>query len=111
MSEKCLPDQSTSKKRSFRVAMFHPLRKPSQDASASDSDRESTTTDSTRLTTRQRNHFLWVSVVRFSHKDHMQPEIESQLVEEADRIMHVAGITLRKGHLTPTSVPSKEHIM
>ncbi len=87
-----LRDQSTSRKRSFRAAMSPPLRKPSQnDASASDSDLERTATDSTRSTTRQRNHFPWVSVVRYSHKDHTQPEIESLLVEEADRIMHVAG--------------------
>ncbi len=30
-------------------------------------------------------------MVRYSHKDHTQPEIDSLLVEEADRIMHVAG--------------------
>ncbi len=64
-----LRNQSTSRKRSFRAAMSPPLRKPSRnDASASDSDRESTATDSTRSKTRQRNHFPWVSVVRYSHK-------------------------------------------
>jgi hypothetical protein len=87
-----LRDQSTSRKRSFRAAMSPPQRKPLQnDASASDSDRESTATDSTRSTTRLRNNFPWVSVVRYSHKDHTQPAIASLLVEEADRIMHVAG--------------------
>jgi hypothetical protein len=109
-----LRDQSTSRKRSFRAAMSPPLCKPLQnDASASDSDRESTATDSTRSTTRQHNHFPWVSVVRYSHKDHTQPEIESHLVDEADRIMHVAGdyIAKRPFHSTPTSVPSKDHIM
>jgi hypothetical protein len=66
-----LRDQSTSRKRSFRAAMSPPQRKPLQnDASASDSDRESTATDSMK----------WVSVVRVSHKEHMQPEIESYLV-------------------------------
>ncbi len=66
-----LRDQVTSRKRSFCAAMSPPLRKASQnDASASDSDMESTATDSTRLTTRQRNHFPWVSVVRYSDKDH-----------------------------------------
>ncbi len=44
-----LRNQSTSRKRSFRAAMCPPLRKPSQnDASTSDSDRESTATDFTR---------------------------------------------------------------
>jgi hypothetical protein len=75
-------------------------------------DRESTATDSTRSTTRQRNYFPWVSVVRFSHKDHTQPEIESHLVEEADRIMHVAGDYIAKRPLdTDPGPPSKEHIM
>jgi hypothetical protein len=93
-----LRDQATSRKRSFRAEMSPPLRKPSQnDASASDSDRESTATDSMISTTRQRNHFPWVSVVRYSHKDHTQPEIESPLVEEADRLCMLLGIILRKG--------------
>jgi hypothetical protein len=105
-----LRDQATSRKRSFRAAMSPPLRKPSQnDASASDSDRESTVTDSTRSTTRQRNHFPfpWVSVVRYSHKEHTQPEIESYLVEEADRIMHVAGDYIAKRPLDTDFGPSK----
>jgi hypothetical protein len=54
-----LLDQATSRKRSFCAAMSPLLRKPSQnDASASDSDLESTATDSPRLTTSQYNHFL-----------------------------------------------------
>jgi hypothetical protein len=66
-----LQDQATSRKRSFRAAMSPLLRKPFQNnASAPDFDRESTATDSMK----------WVSVVRVSHKEHMQPEIESYLV-------------------------------
>ncbi len=107
-----LRDQATSRKRSFRAAMSPPLCKPSQnDASASDSVRESTAPGSTRSTTRQRNYYPWASAVRYFHKEHTQPEIESHLVEEADRIMHVAGDYIAKGHSTPTSVPAKEHIM
>ena len=74
---------------------------------ASDSDRESTATDSTRSTTRQRNNFPWVSVVRYSHKDHTQPEIASLLVEEADRIMQVAGDYIAKRPLDTDLGPFK----
>jgi hypothetical protein len=104
-----LRDQSTSRKRSFRAAMsVPPLHKPSQnDASVSDSDKESTATDSMRSITRQRNHFPWVSVVRYSHKDHTQPEIESQLIEEADRIIHVAGYYIAKRPLDTDLGPFK----
>ncbi len=87
------------------------LRKPSQnDASASDSDRESTgctATDSMISTTRQRNHFPWVSVVRYSYKDHTQPQIEIHLVEEADRIMHVDGDYIVKRPLGTNLGPFK----
>ncbi len=87
--------------------MSPPLRKPSQnDASASDSDRESIATDSTRSTTRQSNHFPWVSVVRYSHKEHTQPEIDSHLVE-ADRIMHIAGDCIAKRPLDTDLGPFK----
>ncbi len=71
--------------------MSPPLRKPSQiDVSASDSDRENFATDSTRLTIRHSNHFPWVSVIRFSHKEDMQPEIDSLLRDEAEKNIHVA---------------------
>ncbi len=46
-------------------------------------------------------------MVRYSHKEHMQPEIESHLVEEEDRIMHVAGDYIAKRPLDTDLGPFK----
>ena len=102
-----LRDRSTSSKRLFRAAISPPPLKPSYNsASASDSDRESTATDSTR-STRKRLNYPWIAVKRFSHKDIKQTDITQLLSHEAARLMDIAGNYISKKSLDTDLGPFK----
>ena len=108
-SKDLLQDRSISRKRLFRAAISPPppQRKSSYNsASASDSDRESTATDSTR-STRKRLNFPWVPVKRFSYKDFKPNDIATLLTQEAARLMDIAGNYIAKKSLDTDLGPFK----